>query len=269
VAEPGQSDHARYHPSPDLAPYIEHFWSVQWDRRGLEAQRVETLPHPSVHMIFERHVGGKISGVTRGKFSRVLENEGGVFAVKFTPGGFHPFLGEPVSTMTDTTASLHDVFGDEGTALARQVLAEPADASRIPLVEEFLRGRRPQPDENLTRVTAMVYAVAEDRRIVKVENLVDRYGVGTRTLQRLFVKYVGVSPKWVIQRYRLHEAAEQLAAGGSVSQSALALELGYSDQAHFVRDFKAMVGTTPAQYAARATETKRKRVRSERGGPGN
>jgi AraC-like DNA-binding protein len=98
----------------------------------------------------------------------------------------------------------------------------------------------------------MVYAVAEDRRVVKVENLVDRYGVGKRTLQRLFVKYVGVSPKWVIQRYRLHEAAEQLAAGGSVNQSALALRLGYSDQAHFVRDFKAMVGTTPAQYARRS-----------------
>jgi AraC-like DNA-binding protein len=252
AAEPGRSEHARYHPSPDLAPYVEHYWSVQWDRRGLEPQRVETLPHPSVHLIFERHVGGRITGVTRGKFSRVLENEGGVFAVKFTPGGFFAFLGAPVSTLTDTIASIHDVFGDEGTALALAVLAEPTDPSRIPLVEEFLRGRRPQPDKNLIRISAMVYAVAEDRRIVKVENLVDRYGVGKRTLQRLFVKYVGVSPKWVIQRYRLHEAAEQLADGGSVSQSALALRLGYSDQAHFVRDFKAMVGTTPAQYARRS-----------------
>ncbi len=94
--------------------------------------------------------------------------------------------------------------------------------------------------------------MAEDRGIVKVEDLVDRYGVNKRTLQRLFAKYVGVSPKWVIQRYRLHEAAEQLAAGAAISQSELALNLGYSDQAHFVRDFKMVVGTSPAAYARRA-----------------
>jgi len=249
VADRGRSEHARYHPSPDLAPYVEHYWSVQWDRRGLEAQRVETLPHPSVHMIFERHVGGRITGVVRGKFSRHLENEGSVLGVKFTPGGFHPFLGAPVSSITGTTLGVHDVFGADGLALVQAVLAEPTDASRVPLVEDFLRGRRPEADGDLTRMTAMVYAVAEDRGIVKVEDLVNRYGIRKRTLQRLFAKYVGVSPKWVIQRYRLHEAAEQLAAGGAVSQSALALKLGYSDQAHFVRDFKAMVGTPPAAYA--------------------
>ena len=90
-----------------------------------------------------------------------------------------------------------------------------------------------------------------------MEDLVDRYGMNKRTLQRLFAKYVGVSPKWVIQRYRLHEAAEQLAAGPSVSQSALALDLGYSDQAHFVRDFKTVVGTSPAAYARAARRAQR------------
>jgi AraC-like DNA-binding protein len=94
----------------------------------------------------------------------------------------------------------------------------------------------------------MVYDVAEDRTILKVEDLVERYCMNKRTLQRLFAKYVGVGPKWVIQRYRLHEAAEQLAAG-PVNQSALALSVGYSDQAHFIRDFKRVVGTSPAAYA--------------------
>jgi AraC-like DNA-binding protein len=56
----------------------------------------------------------------------------------------------------------------------------------------------------------------------------------------------------VIQRYRLHEAAEQLAAGATVNQFPLALDLGYSDQAHFARDFRALVGVSPAAYAKRA-----------------
>src|SRR5215471_864955 len=82
--------HSRYHPSPDLAAYVEHFWSVQWNLRGLAPEQAETLPHPSVHMIFERGAGARIAGVARRKFTRVLRDEGGVIAAKFTPGGFYP-----------------------------------------------------------------------------------------------------------------------------------------------------------------------------------
>jgi len=249
VADERRFSHARYHPSPDLARYVEHFWSVSWDLRGQPAERTETLPHPSVHMVFERNVGGRIAGIAHGKFSRQLEGEGGVFATKFTPGGFYPFAGVPISTLSDRVVSLAEVFGADAAPLERSILNAKEDAERISIVEDFLRGRSPQPDDNVARISQIVYSIARDRTLLKVEDLVDRYELPKRTLQRLFAKYVGVSPKWVIQRYRLHEAAEQLAADADVAQSTLALNLGYSDQAHFVRDFKAVVGTSPASYA--------------------
>lgn len=249
IADKGRFRHARYHPSPDLAPYIEHFWAVQWDLRGQPAERTETLPHPSVHMIFERNVGGRVAGIAHGKFSRQLEGEGSVFATKFTPGGFHPFLGASLTTLTDRVVSLSEVFGTDAAPLQHDVLSAEDDAQRIAIVEAFLRGRSPHADENVLRISQIVYSVARDRTILKVEDLVDRCTLSKRTLQRLFAKYVGVSPKWVIQRYRLHEAAEQLAGDADVAQSTLALNLGYSDQAHFIRDFKAVVGTSPASYA--------------------
>jgi AraC-like DNA-binding protein len=257
AADPQRYWHARYHPSPDLDPYVEHHWSVRWDLRGLAPERVETLPHPSVHLIFEATVGGRIAGVARGKFSRLLEGEGGVLATKFKPGGFHPFAGVPLSRFTDTVATVGDVFGAKGDALERAVFAESDDASRIEVVEDFLRGCRPAPDEHIARVGEIVSAVAGNRQILKVEDLVARYAINQRTLQRLFAKYVGVSPKWVIQRYRLHEAAEQLASGTAVNQSALALDLGYTDQAHFVHDFTTVVGTSPAAYARVARRARR------------
>jgi AraC-like DNA-binding protein len=244
--------HVRYHPSADLEPYVEHYWSVAWDLCGMAPERAETLPHPSVHLIFESNVGGRVTGVARGKFSTILEGKGSVFAAKFTPGGFHAFAGVPIARFTGTTVRVPDLFGADGDALERAVLQARSDASRIRIIEKFLRTRGPKPDETAVRIARIVYAIASDRQIVKVDDLVIRYGTTTRTLQRLFAKYVGVSPKWVIQRYRLHEAAERLAAGAGVSQSALALELGYSDQAHFVRDFRALVGTSPAAYARKA-----------------
>jgi len=260
AADPTRYQHARYYPSPDLAAHVEHFWSVQWDLRGLAPERAETLPHPSVHMIFERHVGARIAGVARKKFTRELQDEGGVIAAKFTPGGFYPFVGVPISRFTDTVVPLRDVFGAEADVLERDVLAGPADPSSTAIIEAFLRKRLPPPDEQAIRIAEIVYAVAADRGVLKVEDLVDRYQLNKRTLQRLFSKYVGVSPKWVIQRYRLHEAAERLASDDAVSQSALAADLGYSDQAHFVRDFKALVGTSPAAYARQARRLEKQRV---------
>jgi AraC-like DNA-binding protein len=97
-----------------------------------------------------------------------------------------------------------------------------------------------------------VQAVRGERQITRVADLVSRTGIGERRLRRLFAEFVGVHPKWVIQRYRLHEAAERLAADEDVKLAALALELGYFDQAHFARDFRAIVGRAPAAHARTA-----------------
>jgi AraC-like DNA-binding protein len=167
-------------------------------------------------------------------------------------------VGVPVSGFSDKIVSLRDVFDRRGDELDRAVLAEDTDLSRIKIVENFFLVHLPgmdEADENVPKVTEIVYEVAKDRGILKVQDLVDRYGLNQRTLQRLFAKYVGVSPKWVIQRYRLLEAAAQLATGESISQAELALSLGYSDQAHFIRDFKSMVGVSPAAYARAARQS--------------
>lgn len=238
----------RYHPSGDLEVYVEHYWVVEWDLRGQSPERAETLPHPSVHMVFQDGGRSRIRGPARAKFSVLLEGMGGVFAVKFTPAGFYPFAGATLSRLADRIVTLGDIFDTEAVELDHAVLAESTDEKRIHIIEEFLRSRRPAEDENVRTISGIVYAVQKERGILKVQDLVDRYGMKTRTLQRLFAKYVGVSPKWVIQRYRLHEAAEQLAADEHVNQVELALKLGYSDQSHFVRDFKAIVGVSPAAY---------------------
>ena len=69
-----------------------------------------------------------------------------------------------------------------------------------------------------------------------------------RQMERLFREHVGATPKWVIQRYRLIEGAERLATGVE-DFAGLALDLGYADQAHFIRDFKKIVGRAPGRFA--------------------
>ncbi len=169
--------------------------------------------------------------------------------MKFKPGAFYPFIKSPVSAFTDSVISLRDAFGVEGHALEEAILAEEDEGAAIKLMDDFLSKRLPKQDENVSVINQIIDGIIADREIAKVDNVVYRFGLNKRTLQRLFSQYVGVSPKWVIKRYRLHEAAEQLEAGVVVDWAKLAQDLGYFDQAHFIKDFKTIVGKAPAEYA--------------------
>jgi AraC-like DNA-binding protein len=235
-------------PAPDLEFYVEHYWIVRWDVRGEEPYLSETLPHPCVHLVIQQDQS-RIVGVTTGKFSVLLEGKGRVFGVKFKPGAFYPFVKAPVARFTDTSLDLRDTFGIDGTRFEEAILQHEDDGAMVALAEQFIRERLPERDENVALINRIVDRIIADRTITKVDDIVSRLNINKRTLQRLFRLYVGVSPKWVIRRYRLHEAAEQMADGDVLDWSKMAVDLGYFDQAHFIKDFKAIVGSAPAEYA--------------------
>jgi AraC-like DNA-binding protein len=122
------------------------------------------------------------------------------------------------------------------------------------LLEEFMSQKLKVIDPGVVEVAASVRDLVErlqsDQTLLRVEDVARLLGVDQRTLQRRFREYVGVSPNGVVQRYRLHEAAERLKAGAS-SLASVAAELGYADQAHFARDFNKWIGRTPTAFVAR------------------
>ena len=177
-----------------------------------------------------------------------------MLGTKFRPGGLRPFVDRPVSAFTDRVLELPDVFGPAGAGLDARALAHADHHAAIAVVETFLREREPRPDPALERVSAMVGRIASDRHVKQVEQLAAEFGMTVRSLQRLFREYVGVSPKWVIRRFRLHEAADRLAQGADVDLAALAQGLGYFDQAHFTSDFRRLVGKSPGRYREEARQ---------------
>jgi AraC-like DNA-binding protein len=76
--------------------------------------------------------------------------------------------------------------------------------------------------------------------------------MSSRSLHRMLADYVGMTSKWIVRRARVHIAAERVAHGEQVDWAQLAAELGYSDQAHLIRDFRRQIGHTPAAYARSA-----------------
>jgi AraC-like DNA-binding protein len=241
----------RLRPPADLEPMIEHHWLVSWDLPDRQEYSSEVLPHPSVHLVLEP-TGAAVYGVSRSRYVRRLSGIGWALGTKFHPGGFHPYARQSVSALTDRVLDVQELFGAEGTQLEQRCLALPRPADALGHVQRFLRARLPagyadDPDLRLVRqLTDSMAAAAPGARVAEIAA---RHGVSVRTVQRLFSEYVGAGPKWVLQRYRLHEALAQLHAGTDADWARFALDLGYYDQAHFVRDFRALVGRTPVQYA--------------------
>jgi AraC-like DNA-binding protein len=224
-------------PSADLAPYVDHYWVVSWNYS--EPYRQLIVPYPHVHLTF-RDGRGYLNGVASRHQIRVLEGESGVFGVQFRPGGFRPFLRRSVSTITDQVL-------DAGTVLG----TPPPGPPTLESVEQYLRTCAPEPDPKAEEAAGLVARIAAKPDLTRVDTIAREAGASVRSLQRLFAEYVGVGPKWVIRRYRLHEVTERLAKGADIDWATLAAELGYADQAHFVRDFTSMFGESPTWYAER------------------
>jgi len=240
---------ARRAAAHDLESFVEHYWIVRWSRGASPPFSQETLPHPNVHLVFGTHRPG-VHGVGTKRFVAELEGEGLVVGARFRPGGFFPFFGRDVVELSERELSVAAVFGEEGASLEADVSAATTDDARIERIESFLRSREPKLDELALLAARAVEIARTDPSVARAGELAARVGVTTRTLERVFRRYVGVGPKWIVRRFRVHEACERISGGAVPCWSSLAQELGYFDQAHFIRDFKSQVGRTPADYAA-------------------
>ncbi len=237
----------RYLPSAELAPFVEHHWTIHWDLRGRPPYVSEVLPHPSVNVAFTDERGW-ITGVTTGKYTYEVRDLGLIVGTMFRPGGFFPFWRRPVTELTDQVIPVTDVFTTAGDDFRRSLLAHDADEERIARLEDLLRAQGATADRNLDLVRDALDAIGSHRGLRTVAGVAERVHVSARTLQNVFRKYVGVGLKWVLMRYRLIEAAELAARTSEPDWAGIAVDLGYTDQSHFVNDFKKLVGQPPHQY---------------------
>ncbi|MGI9090132.1 MAG: AraC family transcriptional regulator, partial [Gemmatimonadaceae bacterium] len=261
-AGPSRFNHVKCPPSSALARFVDHYWVTRWDRRGHPPRAAAQLLDPCFHLLVQDG-RAEVMGVVRGAFRMYIEGAGCVVGAKFRPGGFYPFVLRPAVGWTDRVASAEDVFdGADGTdgphaAWARELSDAVnecrGDAAAHAVIitthlDAFLGARLPARDMAAEHVADLVALIAASPDLRRVSGLVRASGCSERTLHRLFARYVGASPAWVIRRYRLHAAAERLTACPPADVRAVAWELGYADQAHLIRDFRATIGVTPGAY---------------------
>jgi AraC-like DNA-binding protein len=240
---------ARRLPSASLAPFVDYYWIVRWDLRGQPPHEQTILPHPNVNLAFEAS-GAGIFGVDRSLFTRQLSGRGQALGVRFRPGCFRPFWQAPISQLSDRVVPAVLVFGPLAEKTRREIICADSDADMTAHAESLLYSALPDRDPVAEQAADLVALITSSPSLRRVDELSAASGWSVRSLQRLFADYVGVSPKWVMRRARLHEAAERADSGEVVDWGALAFDLGYADQAHLTREFTTTIGMPPTRYAA-------------------
>lgn len=248
----------RHDCSPDLAPWIENHWSLTWDLPAGSTYLSSTLPHPACHLGIEhghqREGIGEdpivITGVPTRRFDVTIQGAGWVQSVKFRPGGLTSLTGHAARDLRDQTVPAATVLPSATIERLRPLGPDvPRDECRA-VVEEALRALQPEPEQDYLTLLDVITTMLSDRSLVRVAEVEELCSIGTRTLQRLFERYVGVSPKWVLSRYRMHDVVTALDEGYDGTLADLAAEYGWFDQAHFTREFTELIGVPPGSYAA-------------------
>lgn len=241
----------RFVPSEALAPFVHHYWWIRWSLRSPFVG--EALPHPAAQIRWTRAHGNTravVQGVTSGALARTLSGNGETFGVSFRPAMGHALLGAAACALHDARKepSLQSVLGPSAPTWEAS-LTEVTPAEKVERTEAWLAPLLGKPSAHLSHLRDLVERIAADSTMVRVTDVVAASGREMRSLQRTFRLHIGLSPKAVLRRYRLHEAAERLREEVPPSLVELAASLGYADQAHFTRDFKRTVGRTPGDFA--------------------
>jgi len=239
----------RWVPSESSGRFVEHFWSVTWDLKGQEPLLNAVITFPSMHVTHEWVTDGPrhrfalrntlVHGVVERVFRTTISGSGTVVGARFLPGGFAARSGRDAA---DLTEPVDDVVRWANTS-------RPHRRSGRCGPRRGDRRSGGDPDPNYTALTALVERMRDDDRLHRVDQVMALSPWSARTTQRVFRRYVGVPVKWVLCRYRLQQAALDIESRPGVDFADLAVRLGWYDQAHFVNDFRAMLGVTPGEFA--------------------
>ena len=167
------------------------------------------------------------------------------FVVLFWPGMGHIFHPVPAIELTDKSLPLDELFpGDSERLLERMVYAKDFE-ERVQVIEQFFEG-------------GMILSGGIPNQVLSIGAMICRNtgywdgntleGYTQRHTRRLFQRYLGVSPRLFRRIMRHQKTLRVLNSKPHQDMAGLAWELGYYDQAHFIREFKRFQGSTPTQF---------------------
>lgn len=271
IATPPRSLVLTRAPRPILQPVVSTLWAIDAadEVPSMAARREHVLPTGAMHLVFRfaegplrlfadeedrvgRIIGDAIVGGARvERYIRDVSRPACSVGAQLGPGAAEALFGVPADELAGRHTPLEDLWGAE-VAWIRDQLMEPVRLhQRIDRLEAILAARL---STARSVHPAVSLALGQLRRSRSIRQIVDATGYSHRMLIALFRRSVGLTPKQYARVLRFRRLLETVSAAPRPRLVDLAMEAGFSDQAHFTREFKAIAGVTPTEYCRASPE---------------
>ncbi len=226
-------------------PAISHFYNFK--TKPLSGMTF-AVPDGCVDILFDcdkTNPSARVCGTTLEARSADLKGDHDYFGVRFSLGVTPDFLNVSAGDLVDHQVGFLDaVTGAE--PVFDQIVSQPEFAGKVALLGQFLRGKSARKVSQLT--LKAVQSICEEKGDICLKQLEEQTGYCSRTLQRQFLSDLGMSPKAFSRIIRCQSAIYDINHRDDIAFSDLACDLGFSDQPHFLREFKKFVSATPVEY---------------------
>ena len=173
------------------------------------------------------------------------------FVVLFWPGMGYVFSPFPPTKLIDRYVPLEEIVPADSERIIEEMVLAVSFQERVRLFERFL-DKHLRLAENVPRgIVSLIKTIHSDSAHGGIGRLTGRACYSDRHVRRLFLKYVGISPKLLGDIIRHQKSLRRLNLNPALNMAGLAYDQGYSDQSHFIRHFKRFQGITPSQFVSR------------------
>ncbi|HSG39750.1 MAG TPA: helix-turn-helix domain-containing protein [Thermoanaerobaculia bacterium] len=256
-------------PVPRLAGFVERLWACS-DAPPHSRERI--LPSGTIELVVnlrddeirvydpsdpdrcKRCSGAVVSGAYSEAFVIDPLQHASIVGVHFRPGGAFPFLGVPAGELADAHIDLETLWGPLARELRERLCAAATPAERFRLLEEALLSRLPQPPERHGAVPVALDAFEPAGGAVRVREVAGRVGLSQRRFIQVFSAEVGMTPKLYSRVRRFQRARALVRQAAAPDWARVAVDCGYFDQSHLIRDFLAFSGLSPEDYLRRRSD---------------
>lgn len=254
-----------YKPKPPLSKFVDNFWLYEGHEAGHKTERI--LPTGTLELVINlrqnelrmydaerlencsRFSGALVSGAHGRGFAPAEETF--IIGVHFKPGGAFPFLGLPAGDLADTHVDLETLWGPSSDRLRERLCEARTSAERFHLLQEALLSRLCHGVEQHYVVSAALEMFGKNQAGPTVREAAKYLGLSQRRFIQVFKAEVGMTPKLFSRIQRFQQTRTFIQQNPSPNWTALALDFGYFDQSHLIREFIEFSGLSPTDYLNR------------------
>lgn len=244
-----------------LQPFIDNFWSIKRTASFLDTSHLLHSDCAS-GMIFNfsdqiaiNDIALKNAGYICTAFikSQQLKLTGNINAlgIRFKPAATKLFTNLHAKDTKELITT--DINSTLTSQLYEQLARSSSFVQQVRFLELFFLNIISQHTNNLnspdqTLSHRLLKVIDAHYGHITLSELSENTGLHSKKIERIFSQYIGINFRQSCQITKAKYAMNTIKTQPTKSLSELAMDLNYFDQAHFTKQFKAVIGVTPARY---------------------